>query len=315
MALLNPPETRLSMLVLIARYLARCRGQSDTIERLRDSVAPPSLRNAGKPDNLQHDIKVNQKAAAELGLITVTDGRVRLEETARKPAAGGTVAIANHVRSLVLADRMNQADWGWGSQRGARDLTNALSWFLTFDAHDAPGNMESGLRSAKQLQETDFGPRHDSVTTAIDGGDPSENATGWPISNATRWNAFQRWACSLGFAWRSPHGQLVPDPTPAISSVLPAIFAESDILPAGSFVEAVAERLPVLERGRYRRFVESNWSRTRSDVPRLSGPTTDALTRLAQKNLLRLEDRDDAPRIRMADDATFSHVKHRRYQS
>ena len=314
MALLNPPEIRLSMMALIARYLACRRGRQDTVERLTNSVAPPSLAKLGKKRDLQRDVSHNLRAAVQLGLVTEEDGLVRLEEAAQKPTIQGTRAFSDHARSLVLSDGMNQAPWG--SQRGARDLTSALAWFLTFDARDAPDAFETGPRSVKEAQEEDFGQRHASGApkgrASDDDGDQDDDASGWPISNTWRWNPFQRWACSLGFAWRSPTGRLVPDPTEALRAALPMIFAEADNLPADAFVRAIGEALPVLEGGRYRRHVEANWKRPAPDPSTLSGPTTDALERLGLEGLLDFGDRADAPRHRRADGTTFSHVRHGR---
>lgn len=310
MALLNPPEIRLSMMALIARYLASLRGHEDTVERLVNSVAPPSLLESGKKGDLQRDVEHNLRTAVQLGLVTEGEGRVRLVEDAREPTIRGTRTFTDHVRSLVLSDELNQAPWG--SQRGARDLTSGLAWFLTFDARRAPDAFETGSRSAKQAQERDFGPRHATGATAARSsadGDLDDDSSGWPIANPERWRTFRRWACSLGFAWRSPTGRIVPDPTPALRSVLPTIFADADNLPASSFVEAIENALPVLEDGRYRRHVEANWQRPVPDQSTLSASTTDALERLAVEGLLNFEDHADAVRRRRADGTTFSHVR------
>ena len=294
MALLNPPELRASMMCVIVLYLAQCRGQRDSRTRIVDAISPPSLSES--PSNHQLDARHNLASAVEIGLAIRDGDRVALCPDSIKAARQGTSAVAALIRRRVLSENLNTA--AWGSQEGARDLTNALAWFLTFDAADAPARMEGEEPSVKSKQEADFGPRHSD----------DDDASGWPISNSTRWNAFQRWACSLGFAWRSPSGRLIPDPTPAVRDSIPAIFESGSTLDGQSFVSALGAQLPVLEQGAYRGFVEKNWSRSSESSEDLSAATTDALRRLKTSEHLEFEDRADAPRVTRVDGTTFSHV-------
>ena len=294
MALLNPPELRASMMSVIVLYLARCRGQRDEPTRIVDAISPPSLTES--PQTHQHDASRNLVSAVEIGLAIRDDDQVALSPESIKAAGKGTSAIAALMRQRILSEDLNTA--AWGSQEGARDLTNALAWFLTFGPADAPARMEGDRPSVKSQQEADFGARHSA----------DEDASGWPISNSTRWNAFQRWACSLGFAWRSPAGRLIPDPTPAVRDSIPAIFESESTLDGQSFVAALSAQLPVLESGSYRRFVEQNWRRSPESSGELSAATTDALRRLDTSGHLTFEDRADAPRVARVDGTTFSHV-------
>ena len=300
MALLNPPELRASMMCVIVCYLAQCRGQRDDVARIIDAVSPPSLTDA--PQKHQLDASRNLMSAVEMGLAVRENDRIKLSAESTKVARKGTSAVTVVLRQRVLSEDLNNAPWG--SQEGARDLTNALAWFLTFSAVRAPVRMEGSPPSAKSLQEADFGPRHSD----------DDDGSGWPISNPTRWNAFQRWACSLGFAWRSPSGRLVPDPTPAIRDSLPAIFSGEVTLEGESFIAALGEQLPVLETGTHRRLVEQNWSRSSRAGDALSAATTDALWRLETTGHLTFEDRADAPRVTRDDGSTFSHVSSGRLQ-
>lgn len=293
MALLNPPELRASMMSIIVLYLAQCRGQHDDRERTLNAISPPSLTST--PKKHQNDAVVNLTSIVEIGLATRDDDRIKLTPESTKAAKKGTPAIAAHIRQRVLSPDLNTAPWG--SQDGARDLTNALAWFLTFAAPEAPVRMEGAQPSASALQERDFGPRQ---------GD--DESGGWPIGNPTRWNAFQRWACSLGFAWRSPSGQLVPDPTPAVRDSIPAVLPSGSTLDAHSFISALGSEIPVLETGSYRSFVEKNWTRPATSSEVLSAATTDALVRLEESGHLAFDDRHDAPRVTRADGSTFSHV-------
>ena len=294
MALLNPPELRASMMSVIVLYLAHCRGQRDERTRIVDAISPPSLTES--PQKHQLDASRNLVSAVEIGLAVRDRDRVTLSPESIKAARKGTSAIAALIRRRVLSEDLNTA--AWGSQEGARDLTNALAWFLTFGPADAPARMEGDLSSVKSQQEAHFGARRSD----------DDDASGWPISNSTRWNAFQRWACSLGFAWRSPAGRLIPDPTPAVRDSIPAIFESESTLDGRSFVAALGAQLPVLESGAYRRFVEKHWNRSSESSGDLSAATTDALRRLGTSGHLVFEDRADAPRVTQVDGKTFSHV-------
>ena len=293
MALLNPPELRASMMSVIVLYLAQCRGQRDAQARIIDAISPPSLTES--PSKHQLDARRNLTSAVEIGLVVRDGERMTLSPESIKAARKGTLAIAVLIRRLVLSEELNTA--AWGSQEGARDLTNALAWFLTFGPADAPARMEGDPPSVKSQQEADFGARHS-----------DDDASGWPISNSTRWNAFQRWACSLGFAWRSPAERLIPDPTAAVRDSIPAIFESESTLDGRSFVAVLGTQLPVLESGAYRQFVEKNWRRPPESYGPLSSATTDALRRLEASGHLTFEDRADAPRVTRADRTTFSHV-------
>ena len=294
MALLNPPELRASMMNVIVCYLAQCRGQHDRSARIVNAISAPSLAESSEQN--QHDARCNLTSAIEIGLMFRDGDHIVLSPETAEAVRKGTPAIAARIRQRVLSEELNTAPWG--SQAGARDLTNALSWFLTFDPTSAPAGMEGDPPSVKLSQEADFGARHSD----------DDDASGWPISNGVRWNTFQRWACSLGFAWRSPSGRLVPDPTPAVRDSLPEIFESEPTLDGRSFVAALGARLPVLEGGAYRRFVAANWNRSPESDGVLSSATTDALKRLEGSGHLTFEDLADAPRVNRRDGSTFSHV-------
>ncbi len=294
MALLNPPELRPSVLLLIANDLGSRRGQREKQERLLASLAPSGLGGAD-PDR---DVRLNLQAAVDLGVARRDGDYVHLEPDMYKAVSGGSVAMVSLLRARVLDPAQNVA--AWGSQSGARDLTNALSWFLSFPAGRGPIGMEGGVRSAKDLQERDFGPRQAEV------GD--DDASGWPIGNPTRWQCFRRWACALGFAWVTPKGTLAADPTQAVREALSAVFENERELSAQVFVRRLAARLPVLHGGSYRQFVEANWRRPVDAGGRIDEPLSDALERLRSARRLAFDDRADSPRVARFDGTTFSHV-------
>ena len=296
MALLNPPELRPSVIVTIARYLAAQPRHEDNVDRLVAILAPLTLPGADP----QRDVNKNLAAAIELGLIDRNGDDVFLAEGVESAAGHGQSALMKVVRARVLDESLNLAPWR--SQTGARDLTNALSWYLTFAPSNAPTQMEGeSSLSANTLQTKDFGPRQDESD--------DDGPSNWPIGNATRWNTFRRWACSLGFAWVNPSGRLVPDPTIALRDSLSDVFGGQEELAARDFVDKLAYSVPVVDGGRYREFVVSNWQRAASESRGLTVPLTDALERLVTEGSIIFDDRADAARVAKADGSTFSHVR------
>lgn len=294
MALLNPPELRPSIQLLIASDLATRRRQREKEDRLLATLAPRGLGGAD-PDR---DVRLNLQSAVDLGILRRDGEDIHLEPAMLTAVRGGPAAMITTLRQHVLEPSRNVGIWG--SQTGARDLTNALTWFLSFPAGQGPVAMEGSDRSAKELQAVDFGPRQ------ADLGD--DDSGGWPIGNPTRWQCFRRWACSLGFAWVTPKGTLAADPTPAIRDALPAAFGGERELTGQDFIGRLSQQLPVLDHGSYRKFVEANWQRPAAEASRLGESLTDALERLKQSSHLTFDDRADAARVTRSDGSTFSHV-------
>lgn len=289
------------MILIVLGHLARQRRRKSDVNRLVALLSPRGL----SPDGAhQSDVRESLRSAIDLGLVDRTGDEVRLADVAVAPLRSGQRAAVALLREAVLAPSVNVGDWG--SQAGARDLTNALAWFLTFSADTAPVVMEGGPRSAKELQTADFGPRQPAPRGRSD---EDDDGGGWPIGNDNRWRAFRFWACSLGFAWVDPKANLVPDPTPAIREALPTALGNSRELTAREFIDKLGDALPVLDTGRYREFLERNWGRPAPEQPRLSPPLTDALERLRYEGKLAFDDRADAARVTRADGSTFSHVR------
>lgn len=285
---MNTAETRPTVILLILSYLETKKGVKDDASRLVNALSPPSLGGT------QTDVNASLDAAVDLRLVTRSEREVRLAEHAVGPVRKGEKSAVALLREAVLDEPVNTAEWG--DQAGARDLTNALAWYLTFSADTAPVQMEGAPRSAERLQTQDFGPRQS-----------DEDEAGWPIRNRDRWRSFEFWACGLGFAWVSPAGTLVPDPTPAVRDALLPVFRDQSELAARDFVDRLARQVPVLDYGRYRQFIEQHWQR-QPDESRLTAPLSEALDRLGDEGRISFADRADSPRLTRADGTTFSHV-------
>ena len=91
------------------------------------------------------------------------------------------------------------------------------------------------------------------------------------------------------------------DPTLAIQDALPAVFGRKQSMPALEVVESLAEMLPVLDGGKYRKKVEAKLAdHSGADAWRpppdkhLSTSFSRALLRLDEMGTLKFEHKDDA---------------------
>lgn len=295
MALLNPPELRPSLMILLIEYLASRHGGKDSLDRLIATLAPESLSDDGKH---RLDIEVTVAAADSIGLTTRDGDTVLATPEARAASKAGNHELVHFLRRVVLSPQNNSAEWG--SQVGARDLTTSLAWFLCIPEERAPDAMESGPHSLTRLQQECFGSRSGSGETEV---------SNWPIVNDTRWGPFRRWACSLGFAWPDPAGRILPDPTPAIRDELAVVLGGTDEMAAQTFLDKIAQKLPVIDRGAYRNHVAENMAAELSRSDRLTDSMSYAIRRLEREGSIQLGDRDDAERVVLFDGSTISHIR------
>lgn len=176
-------------------------------------------------------------------------------------------------RRLVLDPKNNADLWAKEEARSA-DFTLALAWFL---AQDAWLTEIGGWTEAQEIFRHQLPP--DRVL----------------FQNDTRWPSFKEWASYLGFAWtpRMSRGA-TPDPTEAIRGALPAVFGKHKTLPAKDFIRRLAEEIPVIDGGDYRRQMEAvllsrddEYSWKALPEGRLSTSLSRALLRLHEEGLLR----------------------------
>ena len=307
--LMNTAETRLSVMVLIARYLSGCEDNRNPRASVVDVISPAGLRgDAGNAEGVRKQRKsVNDSldGAIQLGVVIESkEEEIRLADDATAAITEeGDRGFARHLRARVLDEHSGsgKVTWKWDDQTGAKDLVRALAWFLALPVSKAPRSFDSADPNLITLQTEDFGGRFED-----DAGD-----TKWPINNDPRWQSFRRWACSLGFAWWSPGGRLIPDPTTAIRDAVPEIFDSNGRLTAKEFVESLGRSLPVLDGGKYRKYIEENQKDEDPDPKQLSEATSDALDRLDLEKTLLIDNEDDSPASSVrhfSDGRAFTHV-------
>jgi hypothetical protein len=166
----------------------------------------------------------------------------------------------------------------WESENnGSADFTRALCWMLAQDAFEFEAVGHPVVQRGEVAQLRNFAA----------------------FTNDTRWSGFKSWAAFLGFGWTGcyPSDVFVIDPTEAVRDALPQVFEGSGELRQSVFFSRLADVLPVVDGGDYRRRVEqkinpSVWSPPAED--QASTSLSRALTRLHDSGDVILDERADA---------------------
>lgn len=228
----------------------------------------------------------------QLGLFQASDdGTLRLDKEDNNPER-----LPSICRELLFSEVNNQNFWSSEDIRAA-DFTRAIAFILSQDIYTNEFGTHSQVQALEQRQLRD-------ETRRI-------------LQNDVRWNGLRIWGDYLGFFWLD-HRRW-PDPTAAVREELGEVFGKEKELTAANFIARLAERIPVLDGGRYRLEIEaildtSEWQRpARPDL--LSTSLSRALWRLSQPGgPLRLESRADTGEGRTLQRAggrewrTFTHV-------
>lgn len=175
-------------------------------------------------------------------------------------------------RQLALAPENNAKFWDAEGARSA-DFSRGAAWILAQDSYTLPDSTKD-WEVLLRRQLADAG-------TVI-------------VQNDTRWNGLRSWMPYLGLARNST--RFDPDPTDAVRDALPDVFKGVTTLLAGEFLERVAEALPILDGGRYRREVEEKLKEETwpwMAAGHVSTSLSRALQRLDREGAMMLEQRSD----------------------
>lgn len=228
----------------------------------------------------------------QLGLFQESeDGTVRLDKADKDPAR-----LPSICRKLLFSEVNNENFWNNEDSRAA-DFTRAIAFILAQDIYLHEFSTPAKVQELEQRQVRDEARRI--------------------LQNDVRWNGLRFWGDYLGFFWVD-HRRW-PDPTAAVREELEPVFSKEKELTAAEFISRLAERIPVLDSGRYRLQIEgilepAEWQPpARPDL--LSTSLSRALWRLSQPGgPLRLASRADTGEGRTLQRAngrewrTFTHV-------
>jgi len=271
------------LFTLYACLVGRPDGESR--DKLEAWCTPSSLTSRGSQDDdgeATTTLFVNTlNEAKRLGLVTETDGRLRLNPDARPRGAG--VELEDVFRAFVLSIVL---DTGKAAEAQQDGFMLALSWFLSKSPF-------VGIAFADAPQNT----------LKVDLGEDNYRRT--ELTSINRFQNFLYWSWFLGFASFTGGGRdagegkdvryVIPDPIKAIERVLPAIFAGEVTLAADVFVRRLANIFPVFEGGTAREEVEA-WTQrpVYAEERRVSVATSFAFQRLKTHKLITFDSESDA---------------------
>jgi hypothetical protein len=206
-----------------------------------------------------------------LGFFVETEERIALSEVARRSPRetldAWTARLPGVCRRVALAEPNCSPLFGEKAGTSA-DLVKGLAWILAQDIFCISGTWKE-----------------------IDGLEAQQLASAEKVlQNDVRWNALRYWARYLGFA--SSHRNFLVDPTVAIREEVSELLTPEKPVAAEVFVNELAQRLPVLDRGAARMSVEAkldpvSWKRP--GAMELSLSLSFALHRLELDQVIALE--------------------------
>jgi hypothetical protein len=272
MSILNRPADGLLTVLLALRRALIAYGEQ-TEEDLLALVAPPSVLSDGKPDMARKTLT----RWKQLGFFRDVNGMIALGEPIARIATDDLDGLRVAVLRLILSPENNATVLGEDGQDGegskAADCTRALAWALIQDPYCFPSTYKGGesLHDKQGVKPKVF-------------------------INDTRWNGFAEWAVFLGIAWFALQN-LVPTPAFAIRKMVDDVFLDAGELPQAEFFVRLAQLLPIVDGGNYRKVVEAQISRPwrRESLNEISPSLSAALLSLEAEGTFRLETRSDAP--------------------
>lgn len=243
------PDILPAMAEGIHRQLVRARGACLKRDALTGLVVPQGLSKGPGGAKMFAD---TLRELCSIGAVVADGDNLGLPEDMEGAREHG--AMRNIVRERAMKVELDTDLWekdeaGSLVNVGARDLVRALAWFLSLDVRDGPFDFEKTSPALTELQERHTRER--------------------PIFNVERWRPFVRWARYLGFAQEmslySGSGTsllvLIPDPARALRAVLPRCVGE-EWTPIAEVMPVLAERLPVLDGGAFRRSIHEKGAPT-----------------------------------------------------
>lgn len=213
----------------------------------------------------------------ELGLFSNEDNVVAIRESYRNilgsDADMAETRLPKVMRTIMMARENNDRFWEITENRSA-DFSRGLSWLLAQDIYTLDTGSYSKIEQVELIQVADASKR--------------------VFQNDVRWSGLRTWMIYLGFgrAGRT----MVIDPTEAVRESLDDVFLSDNTLSAPDFLKRLADVLPVLDGGLYRRQVEtvlkdSDWMAPPDD--KLSTALSRALRRLAREGVIAFEQLSD----------------------
>lgn len=281
MSVLKQPFATPSRVRGIYRYLLSLEGQSEARDILERTMSPHTLIRGGKKSTMIHD---TVGECTKMGLLIEESGTVAINPNLPDPARDSQTG--DSILPITLSNLFFS-----GKNEENHNLGKIISWYLSRDIYDAPGNWN----------EVEEAFREQAITDKLG------------VTSDVRYGQFEDWICYLGFAWchsRKMEKMLMPDPTAHIRGRLDELFEDKESLPIADAVRKLADICPVFEGGILRMEIEQNYAQR--DERSLSSSTSHAWLRLQDEGIVKLVEKSDAEMFIFIDGGTkrrYSEIK------
>jgi hypothetical protein len=267
-----------SQLIALARVVAK-NGPMPRDELLAMCALPAAEEGT---DTVMSRLRTTLNRWTQLGFFVDEGSAVRLALETRRAESSDDFSdrLPAVLRSHVLRAENCMPIWASSDEKtedGAgrsADFVRGIAWSMMQDIYTLPsGTEEIEALEIAQIESPRF-----------------------VFMNKTRWPGLRVWGRFLGFATGNDSTFFL-DPTEAVREELTEILDTKQAMPGDVFVDALAKRLPVIDRGEYRRQVEgvlrANALRRLPD-DHLSMSISFALRRLSLDGTIVLENKADA---------------------
>jgi hypothetical protein len=256
-------------------FIVLCQSLNDVRGGLGEESLIARLEPPGLSKN-QAKLSTTLRRWTELGVFGEKNGRYTITEEYRPVLMQEEVISIPHIRAIarkaVFATGNNQRFWE-AEESKAADLTRSLAWLLAQDVYTLD------WKTLPQLESDQLTLEHARFAR-----------------NDTRLNGLKMWARFLGFLWTDGSAPAV-DPTLAIRDILLDVLPKAEEIAVSKLVELLANSLPVLDTGVYRRDVEAHLDERYYVQPpegTLSKSLSRALYRLRREGAIGFVSKSDA---------------------
>jgi len=264
----NTSDGFANILLIICKYLIK-HGPQDKDELMHLFIIGTKEENpSNSSDNA---IKHTINRWIQLDLFAVNENKIYFSKKSQQYFQKIKLNnLTSLIRKIVFSRDNNQNLLSSEKSKSA-DFTSALSWMMSQQIFEEKTYLELMNTQIKVLEKR-------------------------PIQNPTRYNRLTEYMHVLGFASGNENNFLI-DPTQAIEEELYNVFDNQNILSFKEFIEKLAQEIPVLDHGIYRKEIEEHLrsdTLKKTDDLQLSSTLSFALLRLEQKEKILLQTKGDA---------------------
>ncbi|MES9740372.1 protein DpdG [Peribacillus frigoritolerans] len=270
----------------VYRFLLHSDKQKLKRDDLEKSISPLSIQKEGDHGYLKM-VKDTIKEMLRMKLLVEDDeGYVSLSKDLPKELKDRKTGDENlpfYISTLFFA-KDNDENF---------DIVRLIAWYLAQDLHQAPGIWDE---FSKDLDEQ-IGPSKLECGNSV------------PYGQLEDWLVFCRFA--IQYSIKGVDRRIAPDPTLYIQWLLPRLFNDEKTLPIVKMMERLKDRSPIFENGTFRKELYEKYKVGKLGENYLSTVTSNALLRLHEEGVIKLERRADANTMMINDggnDIRYTHV-------